>query len=341
MSILKNTQWIRKQKACTGTFGLELETESLVPYALDVPARHAEYNFPEPFRLKDWKIVEDHSLRNFGYEYILTKPLSLANTWKALKEWDDKVKEQKIVFLQDRHSTSVHVHVNFQDETFKTLGNYVTLFTLFEEVLVQFCGKERRSNFFCMTTKYAEGLTKQFQSFFEKIEKADQGAFINLNPDLSKYSSLNIVPLYRQGSIEVRTMRGVTDVATIYKWVGMLNSLLEFARRDLTPIDIINSWRQEGMLLFCDIFELYLVELGVDKKVEEMIEHNLWAASCIACSVEDWNTLDQKMEDAQTKWEEKMKEPDDFGVVMKKMPAPNWDAAEVIHIQAEQEEGDF
>src|SRR6185295_18987808 len=125
MTILKNTQWIRKQKGVSGVFGLEIETETLVPYALDMNGRGGGYNFLEPFRLKDWKIVEDHSLGNFGYEYVLTKPLSFADTKKALEEFDQKTKEQKIEFLQDRQSTSVHVHMNFQHEPFKTLGNYV------------------------------------------------------------------------------------------------------------------------------------------------------------------------------------------------------------------------
>lgn len=316
MSILKTTQWIRKQKPCPGTFGLEIETETMERYDLEAGRNLGKYNFPEPNTLKDWVIVEDHSLRNFGYEYILTKPLSFEDVKAALDEFDKKTNKRGIKFLQDRHSTSNHVHINFQQETFKTLGNFCTLFVLFEEVLVSFCGEGRKSNFFCMTTKYAEGLTDKFVSFFEMIYKASPKAFTTLNEELSKYSSLNIVPLYKQGSVEVRTMRGSTDVATIYKWVGMLNALLKFARQDMTPIDIINCWRQEGMLLFCEIFEEYLVELGKGDDVEKLIERNLWSASSIACSVPDWNKIDQKMHDAQVKYDEKVKAGDD-GIAMK------------------------
>lgn len=341
MTILRNTQWIRKQKALPGTFGLEIETETMDRYPLEGNARIAEFNFPEPNKLDFWKIVEDHSLRNIGYEYVLTKPLDFISVGAALSEFKDKSNKMGIKFLQDRHSTSVHVHLNMQRETFRTLGNFCASFILFEEALVQYCGEDRTCNFFCITSRYAEGVTKRFTNFFHNVNEGSPQCLTKLDEENSKYSSLNIVPLYKQGSIEVRTMRGVTDVAVIYNWVGMLNSLLEFARQDITPYGIINLWRQEGLELFRDVFGKY-AKLLEDEGTYGLIDHNLWAASCIAATVPDWTKIDLEMTVKQAEYDEKMKKgvgmvDAGYGVRIPPQVAANWADVPLV-IQDEDEE---
>jgi len=346
MTILHNTQWIRKQKGLSGTFGVEIETETMERYAMEGQAKMGEYNLPAPHKLDFWKVEEDHSLRNFGFEYILTKPLSFIDTFAALKEFDEKTKAMGINFLQDRHSTSVHVHINFQDETFRTLANFVTLFVLFEEVLVQYCGEDRRSNFFCMTTKYAEGVTKRFSSFFDKVYKGEKNALVNLDPEISKYSSLNIVPLYKQGSVEVRTMRGVTDVAVIYNWVGMLNSLLEFARQNMNPLGILDLWRGAELDLFRDVFGRKYSKLLETQDTLNLINQNLWAVSCIACAVPDWEGLEKEMIRLQGEYDKKKLKGDDDEVPKMKMKvvmlrAPRQDPVQWGNNIVDDEEGQF
>ncbi len=309
MSIHSSTQWIRKQKLNPGLYGVEIETETMERYPLEVNGRNADgYNFPAPYQLEYWKIVEDHSLRNVGYEYVLTKPLDMDDLARALFEFQEKTNGMELKFLEDRHSCSVHVHINFQNETFKTLGTFITLFTLFEEVLIEYCGEGRRSNFFCLSNKYSSGMTRLYEGFFQRIFEGDKLALTTLDEEVSKYSSLNLVPLYKQGSVEIRTMRGVTDVAVIAKWVGMLNTLLKLARQ-ATPLDVISCWRQEGTLYFQDIFEEYIDDLYTERTMDQ-IEGNLWAAASIACSVWDWDQIDAGMEAKMAEFKAKQDEYD-------------------------------
>lgn len=295
-TILEETQWIRKQKACKGTYGIEIETESLLPYDLDRDNRDDTYNFFDEHKLSYWSIVEDHSLRNFGYEYILCKPLVYEKVDKALNEFDEKTKAQHIKFLEDKHSTSVHVHVNMQDETFLTLGNFVTLWTLFEGPLLDFCGDRRKSNFFCMSSSAAEGLCRRLTEFFKNVYEGSASCLIDLSEEAQKYSSINLVPLYKLGSVEIRTMRGVTDVAVISDWVGMLNSLLRFARQDITPLDIIAGWRQGEINFFDSVFGEY-TKLLRSNETRGQVERSLWYAGSIAASCPDWNQIVGKLKE--------------------------------------------
>src|SRR5690242_2495326 len=114
------------------SIGLEIETETKEPY--DIP------------RFSFWAVHADGSLRDFGQEYVLVQPLAIEQIPLALDEFKDKTKGIK--FIQDSLTTSVHVHLNFLDQSFQTLGNFLILYTMFENLLIRYSGEDRLSNLF-------------------------------------------------------------------------------------------------------------------------------------------------------------------------------------------------
>jgi hypothetical protein len=283
-----------------GEFGMEIETEtkSVAEYPPgffnpenDNVKGHkhgiANYKIPIP----KWRAVSDNSLRNFGIEFIFKEPYVYKEARDAIKLFGEATKGVK--FIKDPPGASVHVHINMFNETFLTLGNFCTLYILFENILQEFSGEFRRSNLFAMPSRCSEPIVWNIISMFEQLERGDANA-ISWAEENVKYGGLNIAPLHFLGSIESRTMRGTTDPKELLNWLGILNSLLTFARTEgLTPRDIISGYRHKNLDFFYEVFGDYtdILEAVCQGRMIQMIDRNLYYAGSIASSVKDWGTL--------------------------------------------------
>jgi hypothetical protein len=278
MTLYTELSKYRNLKNYKGEFGVEIETEGLKAY--DRPG------------MAFWTVHVDDSLRGPApYEYVLKQPLDFKEQIpQALEEF--KLKTEGIKFDEKSFTTSVHVHVNMLNETFLTLGNFLTTYCIVENLLKKFAGENRESNLFCLTLTDAE---ENFQNMLHIINCIKGKHFSNLELDQgsTKYAALNLCSLYKYGSLEIRLLRGTTDTNLIYDWLSLLNSVLKFSRQDMTPKDVIWSWRQKGTELLSDIFGQHrkLLRFGDDEKI---IDTNFWFAANAAMSVPDWRVLDQQ-----------------------------------------------
>jgi hypothetical protein len=281
-----------KFKDYKGTFGIEIETETAdsVAYPPDffvqIPHdEHVRYKVP----MTDWEGHVDNSLRNFGMEYVLKVPLSYEESIVALDDFAFQTTE--IHFLKNTPSTSVHVHVNFLEESFLTLANFLTLYTLFENVLVDFSGPTRRSNLFALPIRVAERTEGNIVKLLEKVSKGNWN--LGLSANHMKYAALNIATLTQIGSLEIRSFRGTTDVSEIKEWLGIINRLLVYSKTDgMTPVDILQAYRDRDMEFFQEVFREFskpMVEKVLD--IGLLIERNLWYTMRIARSVPDWSVV--------------------------------------------------
>lgn len=332
----------------SGTFGIEIETEAQ-SYEGCYPkdflkskvfhTHHGDKSGYHLFHMPHWEGHEDGSLRGFGVEYVLKEPLSFDKTLEALEEFRRETKNVK--FSQGGAGTSVHVHINVAKETFLTLGNFLTLYTLFENILVEFSGPQRRSNLFALPTRCAEKTFKNIVRMFQGIEKGD-GYACSFNIEQVKYAALNLAPLCYFGSVEIRSFRGSTDADEIAEWVRILNRLIEYAKTPaLTPKIIILEWRDRGPEFFDDVFgeeakTLKKLLISRGQPLIDMIDYNLWYASEIAGSVLDWSTISTKItdvRDAKKKAVKKIKDEVEVKIAfnplnMELQPAPQpWNAA--------------
>lgn len=267
---------LRKFNHYDGEFGIEIETETKKGY--EAP----QFYF--------WTTHADHSLRDFGIEYVLKQPVKYKLVNDALLEFQDKTKDLK--FIPDSISTSVHVHVNMLDEKKVTLGNFLTTYTLLENLLIRFSGPQRLSNLFCLPICDAEETYIHATNFAKCLESKNPKGLI-LAENTAKYAALNLTALGKYGSLEVRSFRGETDVKLIQQWVDILNNILEYSRKSKNPKVIMEEFRLKPEEFKDKVFKNNAKFLAHPEELE-LLDRNTFYAANIAYAVKDWEALDKK-----------------------------------------------
>lgn len=207
---------------------------------------------------KYWKTVPDGSLRGVfpeqSAEWVMRSPVKQKDVKAALTEL---VAVQKNATFAFSYRTSVHVHINVQDLTELQLLNMVYLYLLLEEPLMNYCGKERKGNRFCLRLADAEAMlesiTKWVANSFESIRTLPEG---------QRYSAINLASLRKYGSVEFRGMRGTLDQGVIQNWVNILVSIREFAKTAKSPQEIYEAFCNMGAkefakTLFGDLYPIF------------------------------------------------------------------------------------
>ena len=281
MTVYDDLRLIKAYKKHTGTYGVEIETETLEEY--EVPM------------FKYWRHDEDHSLRNFGIEYMLKAPLEHGQQiTDGLKEFEERTKQIK--FDRNSNSTSVHVHMNMLDEDWGTLATIFTTYALFENLLIRWSGPTRRSNLFCLPICDAEQQYEDIIKFLKYVQKGQFQQIWNFEEKTNKYAALNFVPLTVHGSIEFRSFRGDPSVEAIGDWINILNSLLVFSRNHY-PDEVINLYRKDKFELLELVFSKAVANnlrneaLIQGDDPEKIISQNFWYAASIALWNKDWKNF--------------------------------------------------
>jgi len=207
----------------TGRVGLEIEVEgSRIPRSEELSV----YNLNHL-----WTYHTDGSLRgNENGEYVLYKPLPFEAVPAALdKLWT--MFETHKTKLDDSHRTSVHVHLNVQDFHLNRLASLVSLYFIVEEVLTEWCGEDRVGNLFCLRAKDAPAIIQSCKDFFRTNGRVRP-------TDNFHYAALNMNAIQKFGSLEFRTLRGVTDNQTILDWVNILGRIYHLSAEYPDPREI-------------------------------------------------------------------------------------------------------
>lgn len=281
-------------KPCQGTFGIEIETEvkhknNYPPgFLTEIPM--VSQNHMWDFRdLPEWKGHVDHSLRNFGIEYVLREPLLFDDTVKALENFGEKT--QKIKFIEDAPGTSVHIHMNVGKYDFRSLGNFLTAYSLYENILAYFA--KRPSNLFALPIRCAEENHSVMVNIFSGVERGDHSPFCDLDPQMFKYAALNLCPLLHLGSVESRLLRGTTNASEIINWVTILKELLAFSiQPGLTPDVLMSELRVRGKDLMFEIFPDTHDLLSIEHYDYLVSDRQIFYAGYLSASVNNWNSLE-------------------------------------------------
>lgn len=257
-------------KKFNGDVGIEIETEASNPY--------------EPPHLKYWSSHADGSLRNFGIEYVLKGPVGRGKECReALEEWDNSVRK-KFKLIPDSFSTSVHVHINFLNNTWLELWNFLCTYYLVENLLIRIAGETRRSNLFCLPLCDAEGELQSITSLISNIGSFRHGR-LKTPPENYKYAALNICNLTNLGTMEVRSLKGTTNINEIEKWINILLSIKDFScREDINPAGIVELADQIGVEILYQIFGEYVTEFNDIKNKEELLKKNMYYVAKISSS---------------------------------------------------------
>jgi hypothetical protein len=187
-----------------------------------------------------WAYVRDGSLRgNDNAEYVLTKPIDFGEVEKAVADLWSKFKASK-TRLDESIRTSVHVHLNVLPFYQNRLAALLALWFIFEEPLSYWCGDHRAGNLFCIRAKDGPAIIEQIKGWFE-----NKGNF-GLDTEGLHYAALNLSSIQEHGSVEIRTMRGVTTPEPLLQWVRILKRLYDASADYPDPRTLIEDYSLLG-----------------------------------------------------------------------------------------------
>ena len=190
-----------------------------------------------------WKVSTENSLRPYkGHlpvEYVLIKPMDRAHVTKALDYLEKKLEANKAnPIISPR--TSTHIHLNAQSMTWKQIVTWFVVYALVEDILVEFSGKERIGNLFCLRTRD----THYFVSCLERAITSEQFSLIT-NSDY-RYTSMNLASVEKFGSVEFRSMRSPIPFSEINKWIDVLVAIKAASLTWKTPSDVVKYFETYG-----------------------------------------------------------------------------------------------
>lgn len=190
-----------------------------------------------------WKCNPENSLREYkGHspvEYVLIKPLLRDDLVESLDFLEKKLKSSK---ANPVHSprTSVHIHKNAQNLTWKQVVTWFVTYALVEDILVEFSGKERIGNLFCLRARD----TQYFIHSLEAAIKEDCYSYVT-NADY-RYTSMNLASIAKFGSAEFRSMRSPIPFDDILKWSDVIQSIKDASLKWENPIKVIEYFESNG-----------------------------------------------------------------------------------------------
>lgn len=221
-----------RTRPVSGDIGIEIECEGNKFQKVELPA--------------EWVYHKDGSLRGEdNAEYVFKKPLKFNQVPNAIKKlWT--MFEAYGTVLDVSNRTSVHVHLNMQKFHMNRLCAFVSIYFAVEEILTEWCGDHRVGNLFCLRGRDATAIVTQLKKFIMSDGRYEIREGMH-------YAGLNAQALYKFGSIEIRTMRGVSDQQTILDWVAILQRIYELSKDYPDPRVIPGLLSSEGPSAFLDM----------------------------------------------------------------------------------------
>lgn len=240
-----------------------------------------------------WDQHKDGSLRAMApgdetIEYVSRAPYNIQTTEEALTALFGFLNRQNCK-VYESYRTSIHVHINFGVETYRTIYNFMTIALILDELLVSQNGEHRIGNNFCLRAKDAVG---QITALIESIERGKN--FFNVGQE-NRYSSINFVSLMKFGSIEFRSMECTTHLGRVMHWIGTLQHMKTKARTFINPVQIIQQYSMLGPRGFLQLmlgpFAYKYINVS---DMENMLHSGMRLAQDFAyCSA--WNEKEKEM----------------------------------------------
>jgi len=194
-----------------------------------------------PYESARWEGEEDYSLNGNSREFVLRKPSTLLGVYQAVKELSLLFAEKGTV-VNDSIRAGVHVHVNMQDSTKAELFNFIVLWSIFEDVLLDRCGVYRKGNLFCYPLSRSDNVWNIMMK-----AAGDNRYLHNFQSDEYRYCAINVVSLHKYGSLEFRAMRTPRNVGDVYQWAKLLLTMKKASAKFDNPIHLVESLAEVGV----------------------------------------------------------------------------------------------
>lgn len=260
-------------RATSGDIGIEIECEG---------NKFQKQHLPAP-----WKYTHDGSLRGAdNAEYVFDGPQKFDDVPAAIEKLWAMFSSYGTV-LDDSNRTSVHVHLNVQNFFLNRLCAFFGLYVAVEEVLTAWCGEHRVGNLFCLRAKDAPSIVTKIKRLLVNDGRSDITEGMH-------YSGMNVHALLKFGSIEIRSLRGVTDPSLILSWVAVLRRIYELSAEYEDPRLVTENFSGGGPIEFLRMVlgdQFDVVRNGVDMTDNEL-RSSLYDGIRLAqdlCYCRDWS----------------------------------------------------
>ncbi len=186
-----------------------------------------------------WRMEADGSLRGQSCEFVLNKPVPRAEKKKYLTNLAKCLIEAGTKQV-DSDRCGVHIHVNIQELTTSQAMNFVTLYLIFEDLMVHYCGDEREGNLFCLRACDAD-MMLQMLRICHLRESLNEMA-----NDHFRYASVNIAAVAKYGSLEFRALKTPKNVMDIEEWIDLILAIKDHSMAFETPKQMVESFSKIG-----------------------------------------------------------------------------------------------
>jgi len=247
----------------------------------------------------DWRAVEDGSLRNGGIEIRCRRPLSGADLEKALVSLTSTL-ESTSYTLSERCST--HIHIDVSDLQGSQIKNFIALSVMFEHVLFDLFGGERRSNNFCLATDEGGNNYKDFV----RLMSANRTIPCILSGEYTwtKYAGIGLYRIRDLGTIEFRMFSPMVGLKEYHNVLNFLFAMKDEAILMSEPSDIIEYKRGASLQqTFYKLFPDLEFNENTDRQLERGIQtlnDILNTAEVIKMTRRDRNKYQSLIESAQS-----------------------------------------
>ena len=230
-----------------------------------------------------WRTDHDGSLGGPGnIEYVMKNPALREDVRDTLDKVTSALEKAGSEVMPSPRS-GVHVHINVQELTLPQVFSFIVIYGVFEDMLMDFCGKGRVGNLFCLSMKDAEFLPFWIRRCASRENWKDLPGRDGAD---DRYAAMNLDALKKYGSIEFRALRGTVDMKVIEDWAGILLKLKDFAKNIKHPKDIISMVSLEGAEgLAQKVFGKYVKQLWT-KDWSDSIQDGMRLMQPIAYEVE-------------------------------------------------------
>lgn len=288
---------ILKKRAPSGDLGVEVEVEWQANTGC---APSTAQNIPH------WIMKSDGSLR-CGHEFVTRQPAKMCPELKT-KKLDPLFAVIGPHIQKGAFRASTHVHVNALRLTPLELMNTATLWWLVEDLMMEYCGDERKTNRYCAPINTSSGNFDRLLELFSTGDALCDGPNHTYAELGERYMALNLSSLLKFGSLEYRGMRASHESESVYNWMRTLHRLqLDLSRQFKHPLSITDKFlaAKDKKAFIKNIIGPYInIEVG-DEQVD-MVEEQLLFIYPWAVMTDNWQEWEK---DIIKRSSEKKEEP--------------------------------
>lgn len=225
-------------------YGLEIETtgrsRSVVAAAIQsaVGGEVEHVGYPstyDPYHLTDskgrvWKVVADASLTDVPHD-LRAEIVTPILTYQDIPDLQQVVRSVRQSGSRASQSCGLHMHIDGSLFTGRTLANLVKTFYKYQELIVQAFGvRPERLEKYCklISPELIRRIEKKNPQSIEDINRVWFDGRYDPNPgryDSTRYSVLNLVSLFRTGSVEIRAANSSLHAGVVRAYLAFALAL--------------------------------------------------------------------------------------------------------------------